>query len=132
MKNLFAIMVILFTGITAANAQESVKEKSMEDYKYISLDQTPGEFTQKTITVDAGTYIFTINNKNVGHDVGFVLVEKGKDINNPENHIKTAYVSAPVANNTTGKSKATKLVAGEYYYFCPLNPTSTDNLLIVN
>ena len=99
--------------------------------KTIALEQTPGEFIQKTLTVPAGTYVFEIANKGIDHNVGFVLVEKGKDISKPENHIQTAYVTAPVGTNETQTSKPTTLTAGEYVYFCPLNPTSTDNTLIV-
>ena len=99
--------------------------------KVIALEQTKGEFTQKQIVVSEGTYTFSIANNNVGTDVGFVLVPKGKDISNPENHIKTAYVTAVVPNNTTGTSNVTKLAKGEYVYFCPLNKTATDNVLVV-
>jgi plastocyanin len=99
--------------------------------KHISLEQTKGEFTQKTLTVNEGTYVFDIANNNVGTDVGFVLVPKGKDVSNPDNHIKTAYVTAVVANNSKGNSNPTKLTKGEYVYFCPLNKTTTDNTLIV-
>jgi plastocyanin len=127
MKNLIAIIAVVLAGTFSAAAQID----NADNIPTISLDQTPGEFTQKTITVDAGTYIFTINNKNVKHDVGFVLVKKGADVSNPDNHIKTAYVTAPVANNETGQSSVTDLIAGEYNYFRPLNPTATDNLLIV-
>ncbi|WP_194851177.1 plastocyanin/azurin family copper-binding protein [Nonlabens antarcticus] len=130
MKKFIAIITLVLVGAFSAQAQEKMKKFSKKT-PLITLEQTPGEFTKKEITVDAGTYIFAVNNKDVGHDVGFVLVKKGQDITNAENHIKTAYVTAPVANNTTGKSKATKLTAGEYYYFCPLNPTATDNILIV-
>ena len=97
----------------------------------ITLEQTKGEFTQKQLTVSAGTYVFEIDNNNVGTDVGFVLVQKGKDVSKPENHIKTAYVTKVVANNTTGHSNPTTLEKGEYVYFCPLNKTATDNTLVV-
>lgn len=134
MKKYIAILVIALAGISQVQAQDTMSKKmdKMDDkIQTISLDQSPGEFAQKSITVDAGTYVFTVNNKDVGHNVGFVLVPKGKDISKPENHIKTAYVTAPVANNETGHSNATTLTPGEYVYFCPLNPTATDNLLIV-
>ena len=75
--------------------------------------------------------MFEIANNGVDHNVGFVLVQKGKDVSKPENHIQTAYVTEQVATNATQKSKPTKLAKGEYVYFCPLNPTSTDNTLIV-
>ena len=78
-----------------------------------------------------GTYVFEISNNNVGHNVGFVLVEKGKDISNAENHIKTAYLTAQVENNQKQNSNPTMLKKGEYVYFCPLNPTATDNTLTV-
>jgi plastocyanin len=109
-------------------AQDKMTDKSI---KTISLEQVKGEFVQKQVSVDAGTYQFAIANNEVGHDVGFVLVRKGDDISKPENHIKTAYVTKTVATGTTEKSKATTLTAGEYVYFCPMNPTATDNLLIV-
>lgn len=124
MKKVIALFVLVFAVSFAAQAQDKMTKK-------ITLEQTKGEFTQKQITVSAGTYIFEIDNNSVGHKVGFVLVPKGKDVSNPENHIKTAYVTAAVESNTTGHSNPTKLEKGEYVYFCPLNPTSTDNTLIV-
>ncbi len=123
MKKLIAIVALVFTATLTTQAQEVTKT--------ISLEQTKGEFTQKQVTVNAGTYVFEIDNNNVGTKVGFVLVPKGKDISNPVNHIKTAYVTAPVENNTTGNSNPTTLEKGEYVFFCPLNKTATDNVLIV-
>jgi plastocyanin len=87
----------------------------------IKLTQVPGKFETESLIVKEGTYQFEIENKGVDHEVGFVLVPKGKY--DAANHIKAAYVSAPVA---TGKSSLTSFVsleAGEYEYFCPLNPT---------
>ncbi|MEP0265838.1 cupredoxin domain-containing protein [Dokdonia sp.] len=124
MKKVIALFVLVFAVSFAAQAQDKMTKK-------ITLEQTKGEFTQKQVTVSAGTYVFEIDNNSVGHKVGFVLVKKGQDVSNPENHIKTAYVTETVENNTTGHSNPTKLEKGEYVYFCPLNPTSTDNTLIV-
>ncbi len=121
-KVLLAFALILGFAFTS-NAQSQAKT--------ISLEQTKGEFTQKQITVSQGTYVFEIANNGVGHDVGFVLVKKGKDLNDPKNHIKTAYVTKAVSTGAKQTSKPTKLAKGEYVYFCPLNPTSTDNTLIV-
>lgn len=128
MKKLIALVVIALGMGMTSQAQDKMMDKTV---KTIALEQVTGEFVQKQITVDAGTYVFDIKNNNVGHNVGFVLVKKGEDISNPKNHIKTAYVTEQVANNGTQHSNATKLEKGEYVYFCPLNPTSTDNLLIV-
>ncbi len=133
MKKLVALVVVALGVTFSANAQDKMmkKDKMMKAQKTISLEQTSGEFTQKQITVSEGTYVFEIANNAVGHDVGFVLVEKGKDISKPENHIQTAYVTEVVATGKTQKSKPTKLAKGEYVYFCPMNPTATDNTLIV-
>ncbi|RKR14944.1 Cupredoxin-like domain-containing protein [Maribacter vaceletii] len=128
MKKLI-VLAVLALGVTfSSNAQDKMMKKAQ---KTISLEQTTGEFTQKEITVSEGTYVFEIANNAVGHDVGFVLVQKGKDITKPENHIQTAYVTEVVATGKTQKSKPTTLAKGEYVYFCPMNPTSTDNILTV-
>ncbi|MBU3026811.1 cupredoxin domain-containing protein [Zobellia galactanivorans] len=128
MKNIITAVVLVFTLAFSANAQN---EMSKKEVKTIALEQTPGEFTQKQLTVSPGTYIFEIANKDVGHDVGFVLVKKGEDISKPENHIQTAYVTEVVATGKTQLSKPTVLEAGEYVYFCPMNPTATDNTILV-
>jgi len=129
MKKVISVFVLVFAVAFSANAQE----KMMKDVatKTISLEQTKGEFTQKQITVTPGSYIFEISNNAVGHEVGFVLVKKGQDVSKPENHIKTAYVTKTVATGKSQKSNIVSLEKGEYVYFCPLNPTSTDNTLIV-
>ncbi|KQC30757.1 plastocyanin/azurin family copper-binding protein [Flagellimonas eckloniae] len=129
MKKTIAILVLAVGTVFSVNAQD----KMMKDVpvRTLSLEQTSGEFTQKQITVSEGTYVFDITNNGVGHEVGFVLVKKGKDISKPENHIQTAYVTQAVKTGTSQTSKPTKLEKGEYVYFCPLNPTSTDNTLIV-
>lgn len=128
MRKLIAIIVLIAGFTFTAQAQDKTKKKEV---KTLALEQTKGEFTQKQITVNEGTYIFEISNNGVGHNVGFVLVEKGKDISKPENHIKTAYVTAQVETGKMQTSKEVTLTKGEYVYFCPLNPTSTDNTLIV-
>ncbi|WP_353777269.1 cupredoxin domain-containing protein [Winogradskyella sp. 3972H.M.0a.05] len=126
MKKVIAI-IALFVGLTFnVNAQD----KMMKDAKVVSFEQTKGEFTQQSVTLKEGNYIFEISNNNVGHDVGFVLVPKGKDASKPENHIKTAYVTKAVGNNKAEKSQVTELKKGEYIYFCPLNPTPQYTLTV--
>lgn len=128
MKKLIAVVVLAFGTVFSVSAQDKMMKEAS---KTISLEQTTGEFTQKQITVSEGTYVFEISNNAVGHDVGFVLVQKGKDISKPENHIQTAYVTEVVGTGKKQTSKPTKLAKGEYVYFCPMNPTATDNILIV-
>tara|TARA_R110002051_G_scaffold137916_4_gene210586 strand:+ start:12462 stop:12848 length:387 start_codon:yes stop_codon:yes gene_type:complete len=127
MKKIVSILVIVLAFSFNANAQDKMMKQPV---KKIALEQTTGEFTQKSITVSEGTYIFDVANNNVGKDVGLVLVKKGKDAAKPENHIQTAYVTAAVKNNTVGHSKETKLEKGEYVYFCPLNPTPQYSLIV--
>lgn len=133
MRKIITVVAIALTTIFSVNAQDQMKKDKMmkEKVRTIALEQTSGEFTQKQLTIDEGTYVFEIANNGVDHNVGFVLVKKGKDISKPENHIQTAYVTAPVSTNTKQNTKPTTLTKGEYVYFCPLNPTSTDNTLIV-
>ena len=127
MKKVLSILVIVLAFSFSANAQDKMMKQPV---KKIALEQTTGEFTQKSITVSEGTYVFDVANNNVGKDVGLVLVKKGKDASKPENLIQTAYVTAAVKNNTVGHSKETKLDKGEYVYFCPLNPTPKYSLIV--
>lgn len=87
----------------------------------VDLTQTPGAFTTTSVDLPAGQYQFNISNEDVGKDVGFVLVPKGKY--DQENHIKEAYVQEVVADGKSSLTKVVTLEAGEYEYFCPLNPT---------
>ena len=119
MKKAIALIVLALTFTLTGYAQNKMKTETT----VVALEQTKGEFTQKEVTLNAGDYIFEIANNNVGTSVGFVLVPKGADATNPENHIKSAYVTKAVANNTTETSEVTTLTKGEYVYFCPLNKT---------
>ncbi len=121
MKNLLVAITFVFAFASNVSAQE---------VKTVSLEQTKGEFTQKEVKLSEGTYVFNISNNGVGHNVGFVLVPKGKDASKPENHIANAYVTKAVATGKTESSKQVTLKKGEYVYFCPLNPTPQYTLII--
>ena len=127
MKKVVSILVIVLAFSFNSNAQDKMKDKAV---KTIALEQTKGEFVQKAITVSEGTYIFEVTNNHAAAEVGLVLVKKGKDASNPENHIKTAYVTAVAKDGETQKSNATTLEKGEYMYFCPLNPTPQYTLTV--
>ncbi len=129
MKRILSIFVIIIAFSLNGNAQDKMMKKEMGP-KTVTLEQTKGEFTQQNLTLTEGNYIFEISNNNVGHDVGFVLVKKGDDASKPENHIKTAYVTNVVKNNTKGQTNITTLEKGEYVYFCPLNPTPQYTLTV--
>ena len=129
MKKIISILLIALSFSMTTSAQDSMKKDAMmKDTKatVVALEQTKGEFTQKTLTLAEGSYIFEIINTNVGHQVGFVLAPKS----NPDAHIKTAYVTKAVDNNSKETSNVTTLAKGEYVYFCPLNPTPQYTLIV--
>ncbi len=126
MKKAIAILVVMLSVVFSTNAQDKMMQK--EAVKTVALEQTKGAFTQKQVTLKAGTYVFEISNNNVGKDVGFVLQPKGKS--GQKNHIKEAYVTSLVKNNTKQKSNKVVLSKGEYTYFCPLNKTPQYTLVV--
>lgn len=105
------LLVLLALSITDANAQ----------VVQINLEQTKGAFINTSLSLVAGQYQFNIANNDVDHEVGFVLVPKGKY--DASDHIKEAYVDAPVAKGSHSLTKVVNLEPGVYEYFCPLNPT---------
>lgn len=128
MKKVIGILVVVLGFALSGSAQDH-KMKS-ESIKTIALEQTKGAFTQESLTLNEGTYVFEVSNNNAADEVGLVLVKKGDDASNPENHIKTAYVTEVVKNGEVQKTNATKLTKGEYVYFCPLNPTPQYTLTV--
>lgn len=121
MKKIVLLFVVaIFSIVTKAQAQKLVKT--------VALEQTNGEFTQKSLTLSEGTYVFEIANTGVDHEVGFVLAPKGKV--DQANHIKEAYVKSAVKTNSKSKTQEVKLKKGEYVYFCPLNPTPQYSLVV--
>ena len=123
MKKIASILVFVLAFAFNANAQDKT-------VKTISLEQTKGEFTQKSLTVSEGTYVFEISNNHAAKEVGLVLMQKGKDASNPENHIQSAYVTTVVKEGKVEKTNPTVLKKGEYVYFCPLNPTPQYTLIV--
>ncbi len=114
--SLLIAIAFLFTSTINAQVQK------------INLGQTPGEFTIKSLSLSPGEYQFEIANNGVDREVGFVLAPKGKT--DQASHIKEAYVKAPVKNGTSSLTSVVKLSAGEYVYFCPLNPTDQYQLTV--
>jgi plastocyanin len=92
-----------------------------DNVETIRLNQKPGAFDKKSVSVKEGVYKFEIHNDGVDHEVGFVLVPAGKYT--PADHIKAAYVKAPVPTGQSSETNLVDLAAGSYEYFCPLNPT---------
>ena len=128
MKRVIAILVLVLSFTFSGNAQDKIMKKGT--IKTVSLEQTDGEFTQKQITLTEGTYIFEVSNNNAAAEVGLVLIEEGKDGQNPKNHIKNAYVSQMVKHGKKETSKKVTLKKGTYKYFCPFNKTPQYTLIV--
>ncbi len=94
----------------------------------IQLEQVPGAFSTESLMLEAGQYQFEIVNNGVDHEVGFVVAPKGKT--DQPNHIKEAYVTAPVSEGKSSLTNIVTLTPGEYVYFCPLNPTKQNTLTV--
>jgi len=117
---LFKILIMTMFALSATYINAQIEQ--------VNLEQTKGVFTTQNVNLAPGEYQFNITNNNVGKEVGFVLVPKGKYT--PENHIKEAYVSAPVADGNTSQTQVVNLAAGEYEYFCPMNNTPKYSLTV--
>jgi len=135
----YILTAILFLAIsTGVNAQNKMKkghdkmkaktEMKKDMVKTISLQQTDKEFTQKSLTVSEGTYVFEVANAGIDHEVGFVLIPAGKS--GKEHHIQEAYVKETVKTDAKSTSNEVKLTKGEYVYFCPMNPTPQYKLIV--
>ena len=123
MKNLLKTLIVLFTiGMsTQLIAQEA---------EVIRLTQIDGDFKEaKTLHLKAGkAYVFEVSNEDVDHEVGFVVTPKGKM--QMKDHIQNAYVQEMIQKGKTSTSKEVVLEAGEYEYFCPLNPTPHYQIMV--
>lgn len=117
MRNIKFFMLVMALGLLTSTMALAQKPKT------VKLEQTTGEFTTESLKLKAGTpYVFEVSNKDVDHAVGFVLAPK-KDNIAMEDHIQAAYLSKTIEAGEVGKSQEVVLEAGEYVFFCPLNPT---------
>lgn len=115
MKNLFrlSILAIVFIVTSTTYAQNAKK---------IKMTQVDGAFVKKELKLKAGqAYVFEVENKNVEHEVGFVIAPEG--MTDQEHHIKNAYLQKTISKGEKSSSKEVVLEKGEYVYFCPMNPT---------
>jgi hypothetical protein len=122
MKNLITGLFLIVFAFSV-NAQDAT-------VKTVSLEQTKGEFTQKSMTLSEGTYIFNVTNTDAAPEIGLVLIQDGKDGSDAKNHIKNAYVSQMVKHGKTESSKEVMLKKGTYKYFCPFNKTPQYTLVV--
>jgi len=99
-----------------------------QNAKTVKLTQVDGAFEETELTLKPGTYVFEVTNDGVDHEVGFVVVPKGK--HEMEDHIKEAYIQKMIKDGETSTSKEVTLAEGEYEFFCPMNPTPHYSLTV--
>lgn len=100
-----------------------------EEVETVRLNQVEGKFIENKLMVKEGKVQFEVANVDVDRQVGFVLVPQGKY--DAADHIKAAYVTAPVEEGSSSRTGIVDLKAGTYEYFCPLNPTPKYTLTVV-
>ena len=122
MKNLKSILFV-FAILFAAS------QVSAQTPEVIKLEQKPGKFTTKKLTLKPGQYKFEILNSGVDHEVGFVVAPKGKE-EVAEAHLAQAYLTKTVVDGEAAQSNVVELTEGTYSYFCPLNPTPFYTLVV--
>ena len=111
-KVLFSLALVAVT-IFSASAQKAKK---------IKLDQVPGAFKTTELKLKAGkSYVFEVTNKGVDKEVGFVISPLGQA--ESKDHIANSYLSKTIKDGETASSQEVVLEAGEYQFWCPLNPT---------
>lgn len=117
--------------VVATPELEQVEEmESNPVVETVKLEQTDGAFTTKELKLKAGTYSFEVTNKDVNHDVAFVLAPKKENIQESD-YIADAMLTQVLKNGETASSKkAVTLEKGEYVYFCPLNKTPQYSLIV--
>jgi len=127
-KFILKIMKKFITILTVALAMVFSHQGFSQKAETVKLTQVKGAFEETELMLEAGTYIFEVANKGVDHEVGFVIVPKGKT--EMSDHIKEAYVQKMIKDGEKSMSKEVKLAAGEYEYFCPMNPTPRYSLVV--
>jgi plastocyanin len=122
MKKVIFTLIAVFGVAMFQNA-------TAQKVKTIKLEQTTGEFDKTELNLKAGkTYQFEVTNNGVDHEVGFVLAPA----NNTEmaGHIKEAYLKNTVMDGKSAMSGEVTLEAGEYVFFCPMNPTPQYKVMV--
>ncbi len=119
MKLRITILVAAFALLANVGFAQSKSAKVPTKPTIVNLTQTPGEFEQKNMTLAPGDYIFQIENKEVGKDVGFYLHEA--DSKAP---LANSDKAGLIPNNEKRNTEVVTLKNGTYVYSCPLNPTA--------
>lgn len=100
--------------------------ESADDCKTINSEGAEARLASaESLKLKAGSYIFRVTNANVPYDLGFYLRGSGL-----VDKVKLPKVSGGGLSIGTTKDYVIDLVAGEYEYSCPLNPTPDYKLVV--
>lgn len=120
----FAFLFAMTTTVSAQSMEKSAKRMSHSDVTVIELAQVDGAFVQNGLTLKPGKYKFNVTNKDVDHEVGFVIqkaTDKNADV--MKTAVENSFAQAMIPIGKTESTGVVELKAGEYVYSCPLNPT---------
>jgi len=99
---------------------------SADDCKVINSDSGEERLARaEPMKLKAGSYIFRVTNSNVPYDLGFYLRGSGL-----VDKVKLPKVSGGGLTTGATKDYVIDLVAGDYVYSCPLNPTPDYKIVV--
>lgn len=126
--------VFAMTNTLSAQKIEKRMDKHMSvksEVTVIELVQVDGAFTTDGLTLKPGKYQFKITNREVGHEVGFVIQEAvDRDGDVMKTAVENSFAQNMIAKGRTESTGIVELKAGEYVYSCPLNPTPKYSILV--
>ncbi|MEQ9642410.1 MAG: hypothetical protein RIM84_20450 [Alphaproteobacteria bacterium] len=112
--------------VEVETADHGYATRKAEDCEAINARSGDGRLAaSKTIALKPGKYVFRVTNRNVPYELGFWL--RGDGLIS-----RATLPSVSGGGLTEGKTQdyEIKLVAGEYVYSCPLNPTPNYRLVV--
>ncbi len=102
------------------------KTKQATDCVLINTETGADRLTQvKPMVLKPGRYVFRISNKNVPYQLGFYLRASSRLVR----ALRPKVVGGGIDEGES-KDYAVDLVAGQYLYSCPLNPTPDYPLIV--
>ena len=126
--------VFAMTNTLSAQKIEKRMDKHMSvksEVTVIELVQVDGAFTTDGLTLKPGKYQFNVTNREVGHEVGFVIQEAvDRDGDVMKTAVENSFAQNMIAKGRTESTGIVELKAGEYVYSCPLNPTPKYSILV--
>lgn len=129
--NKIKFLAIAFSFVALLVGNTVSAQTITEGVTIIELTQVLGSFESNTLNLKPGKYQFKVTNKNVDHEVGFVIqAAKDKDGDVMKTAITNSFSESMIAEGGTATTGIVELKAGEYVYSCPLNPTPKYSIIV--